>query len=350
MQSGLTMKKMLICAAMLFAALLAILPGCALAEDITVLVKPGVKASVAGTMPGEMRVFPTIQNALDHAPEPVGAGRVIIRITPGVYQERLYVSRNRPRITLLGLGAGPMDVVITAAKAAKEQGGTFFTETVEVNGDGFEADNVTFENSAGNVGQAAAIAVLSDKAVFKHCRFIGWTDTLFANYGRQYYVDSYITGATDFIFGNAAAVFERDEVHSAGPGYFTAQSRVTETQTTGYVFLNSKMTTTPGAIPPDSKMKGIALGRPWRPYSRVVYLHCQMDAGVLAAGWNNWGFAKNEATAYYGEFDSSGPGAAGERVAWSHKLTAAEAKKFMPKSFLRGKDGWDAVAEAAKLP
>ena len=53
--------------------------------------------------------------------------------------------------------------------------------------------------------QAVAAAVRADRAIFKHCRFLGHQDTLFADYGRQYYVDSYIEGGVDFIFGNATA-------------------------------------------------------------------------------------------------------------------------------------------------
>lgn len=144
------------------------------AADVTVLVKPGSPLNGPDT-------FPTIQNAVDHAPEATDGGRVILRITPGVYHERVWISQNRPRMTLIGLGAKPEDTVISAAQFAKEAGGTFFTETVEVNGESFQADNVTFENTAGRVGQALAVSVLSDKAIFKHCRFTGYQDTLFAN-------------------------------------------------------------------------------------------------------------------------------------------------------------------------
>ena len=132
--------------------------------------------------------------------------------------------------------------MINASQNAKSAGGTFFTETAQVNADDFEADNVTFQNSAGPTGQAVAIVVRSDRAVFKHCRFLGDQDTLFADYGRQYYVDSYIEGGVDFIFGNAAAVFERDEIHEIRPGYLTAQSRTASEQTTGYVIDHSKVT------------------------------------------------------------------------------------------------------------
>jgi hypothetical protein len=161
------------------------------AQDVHVRVDPKGPGSTASSSD-----YTTIQQALDHASE-APHGRIIISIVPGVY--------HRPRVTLLGLGKLPEDVVIVASQNAKEAGGTFFTETAEINGDNFEADNVTFANDAGNTGQAVAAAVRSDRAVFKHCRFLGHQDTLFADYGRQYYVDSYIEGGTDFIFGNATA-------------------------------------------------------------------------------------------------------------------------------------------------
>ena len=158
-------------------------------------------------------------------PGPTNGGRVYIEIAPGTYHERVIITQNHTNITLIGKGKSPEDVVITNSLNAKTAGGTFFTETVEINGTGFEADNITFENSAGNTGQAVAVADRADRSIFKHCRFLGHQDTLFADYGRQYYVDSYIEGGVDFIFGNATAVFDHSELHANGPGYLTAQSR-----------------------------------------------------------------------------------------------------------------------------
>ena len=185
--------------------------------------------------------------AMDHhpfaTPNPDGTpGRVFIEIAPGTYNERVIVTQNHNNITLIGMGKSPSDVVITNSLNAKTAGGTFFTETVEINGTGFEADNITFENTAGNTGQAVAVADRGDRSIFKHCRFLGHQDTLFADYGRQYYVDSYIEGGVDYIFGNATAVFDRTTLNSNGPGFITAQSRTDADQTTGYVILNSKVT------------------------------------------------------------------------------------------------------------
>ncbi|MDE3104742.1 MAG: pectin esterase [Acidobacteriota bacterium] len=331
-------------------ALLLCLP--ALAADVHVRVDPAAPHADPGNE--GLTVFPTIQNALDHhpfaTPNADGTpGRVFIEITPGTYHERIIVTQNHTNITLLGMGKSPEEVVITNSLNAKTAGGTFFTETAEINGDGFEADNLTLENSAGNTGQAVAAAVRADRVVFKHCRFLGHQDTLFADYGRQYYVDSYLEGGVDYIFGNATAVFERDELHSNGPGFITAQSRTAPDQTTGYVILNSKVTST-------SELGGrsIGLGRPWRAYSRVVYLNTSLPAELAAAGWNNWGKTANEATAYYAEYHSSGPGANdAARVPWAHQLTQREMQQYLPQHFLggpaKGPGHWDAVAAAAKL-
>jgi pectinesterase len=324
-------------------------------QDVHVRVSPDVKTGIEGTTE-----FPTIQMAMDHHPfaglGPSGKpGRVYIEIAPGVYHERVIVTQNHTNITLVGMGKTPEDVVITNSLNARQAGGTFFTETVEINGTGFEADNITFENTARNTGQAVAAAVRADKAVFKHCRFLGHQDTLFADYGRQYYVDSYIEGGVDFIFGNATAVFDHLEIHANGPGYLTAQSRTSPEQTTGYAIIDSKVTSgmQPGA---ESGIAApvrdtISLGRPWRPYSRVVYINTELPADVIPEGWNAWGKTDSVPQAYYAEFHSTGPGAnPAARVAWSHQLTARQAVQFRPRVFLARADHWDAVAEAARLP
>jgi pectinesterase len=318
------------------------------AQDVHVRVSPDVKTGIEGTTE-----FPTIQMAMDHHPfagtgKDGKPGRVYIEIAPGVYHERVIVTQNHTNITLVGMGKTPADVVITNSLNAKQAGGTFFTETVEINGNGFEADNITFENTAGNTGQAVAAAVRADKAVFKHCRFLGHQDTLFADYGRQYYVDSYIEGGVDFIFGNATAVFDHDEIHANGPGYLTAQSRTSPAQTTGYVIINSKVTS---GIPLDAPRHTISLGRPWRPYSRVVYINTELPADVIPQGWNAWGRTDSTPQAYYAEYHDIGPGAnPTARVAWSHQLTAQQAAQYRPLAFLARKDHWNPIAAAAGLP
>ena len=114
----------------------------------------------------------------------------------------------------------------------------------------------------------------------------------------------------------------------------------------------------PAWTPPLAGAKSIAsahntigLGRPWRVYSRVVYINTELPADLNPLGWNNWNNPTNEKTAYYAESNSTGPGASpSTRVPWSHQLTPTQAKPFLPATFLRGKDQWNPEAEAAKLP
>lgn len=333
----------------------------AYAQDVHVRVDPSAPPAAPGNE--DRTIFPTIQNAMDHHPWPGPGGRVYIEIAPGTYHERVIITQNHTNITFIGTGKSPEDVVITNSLNAKTAGGTFFTETVEINGTGFEADNLTFENSAGNTGQAVAVADRADRSIFKHCRFLGHQDTLFADYGRQYYLDSYIEGGVDFIFGNAAAVFDHSEIHANGPGYVTAQSRTAPDQTTGYVILNSRVTSsiihdappmdtaTPGAKSSASAHNSIGLGRPWRPYSRVIYINTELPADLNPVGWNNWNNPANEKTAYYAESNSTGAGASpSTRVPGPTNSPPAEAKPFYPATFLAGPDHWNPEAEAAKLP
>ena len=307
-----------------------------------VRLEPSLKAYLRAEAPRPVRVvvvadgsgdFKTIQNAIDHAPTVTGSQRLIIEIRPGTYHERVFVPPDRARVTFLGSDA--KSTVITYDMSAAKAGGTFLSSTVEVQGAEFEAENITFENSFGTGSQAVAISVHSDRAVFRKCRFVGWQDTLYANYGRQYYQDCFIEGHVDFIFGNAAAVFDHCEIHSRGPGYVTAHSRTIPSGPTGYVFYRCRLTG-------ENTETGVYLGRPWRPYARVVYIDCEMGDHIRPEGWENWRNPANEKTAWYAEFGSTGPGAkVQQRVPWSHQLTAAQAAQFRPELFLRGNDDWN---------
>jgi pectinesterase len=289
-----------------------------------------IRAVVAAGGGGD---FQTIQRAVDHVLDhpPDSVGRVILEIRPGIYPERVKIPQDRPRLTLLGTDAEA--TIVTSRMSAAEAGGTFFSPIVEVNGAAFDAENISFENSFGTGSQAVAVSLHSDRASFRNCRFLGWQDTLYAALGRQYYRDCRIEGQVDFIFGNAAAVFEHCEIHSRGSGYITAQSRTTPDGPTGFVFRNCRLTG-----PPDAH---VFLGRPWRSRARVIFLSCWMDRHILPQGWDNWGDAHNEKTAWFSELGSTGPGAdATARAGWAHTITPAEAAAFDPGTFLKGADGW----------
>lgn len=288
-----------------------------------------VRAVVAADGSGEFR---TIQRAVDHVLDqpPREVARVVLEIRPGVYRERVKIPQDRPHLVLSG--ADPASTIIRYDSSAKAAGGTFFSPVVEVDGAALEAENLTFENTFGTGSQAVALSIHSDRARFRNCRFLGWQDTLYAAGGRQHYRDCYIAGHVDFIFGAAAAVFDTCEIHSRGPGYLTAQFRTRPDEPTGFVFRNCRLTAEAG-------VSNVYLGRPWRAYSRAVFLDCWMGSHIRPEGWSNWGKVENEKTAWYGERGSTGPGSeAAARVSWAHPLTHEEAAAFATAAFLRG---WD---------
>ncbi len=279
----------------------------------------------------------TVSEAIVKAPEN-NKSRFVIFIKKGVYNEQIRIPANKPFISLIGESRETTKLSFDINN--KRAGTTSAAYAVYIGGHDFHAENLTFENSFDfkpGVSGAQAVAVLSeaDRLIFKNCKFLGWQDTLYAKNGRQYFEDCYIEGNVDFIFGQAAAVFAHCTIHSKGDGYITAPMRFAETEPSGFVFNESKLT---GA----NTDKGVFLGRPWRAFGRTVFLETEMGAHIRAEGWNNWGNADNEKTAYFAEYNSKGAGAKmSERVKWIHQLTKEESKQFETENFLKGKDGWN---------
>lgn len=317
--------------------MIALLPGAAFSQTRSPVPAPPAEIVVAPDGSGN---YKTVQAAFDAVP-PGNTHPVRIRIKSGVYKEKLHLDADRPFVHLIGDSAE--QCVLTFGDYAAMPGadgkpiGTSATPSVAIKGHDFTAENLTFENTAAprkTVAQAVAVAVNADRVVFRKCRFLGNQDTLYANSGRQYYEECLIRGDVDFIFGNATAVFRKCRIESTGEGYVTAHSRIDPMQTTGYVFDECTLS---GTAPEHS----VYLGRPWRPYARVVYLHCRFGARIRPEGWNNWRDPEREKTAFYGEYDCIGEGAKTEsRVGWAHRLTAEEARAYAPQTFLRGTDGW----------
>jgi pectinesterase len=286
--------------------------------------------------------FKSVQDAIMSVPAGSAANPVIIRIRPGIYKELIYIQHEKRFFQLVGEDAA--STVLTFDLHANMIGpngkpiGTFRTPSTVVDADDFTAENLTFENTAGPVGQALAIRVDSDRAIFRRCRFMGWQDTMFLNRGRQYFEDCYISGHVDFIFGAATAFFERCKISCRRSGYITAASTY-DYVPYGFVFSNCKITGE------DANVKTY-LGRPWRDFSSVVFMNTEMSDVVRPAGWQNWDLPAREKTARYSEFNNTGPGADSKsRVSWARQLHKSEAKQITVKNVLRGTDGWNPLKE-----
>ncbi|KAK4491401.1 hypothetical protein RD792_002146 [Penstemon davidsonii] len=271
--------------------------------------------------------YTKIQDAIDSVPSN-NSELVFIWIKPGTYREKVVVPADKPFITLSGTNAADSTVITW------NDGGNAPSQspTVKILASDFVGRYLTIQNTYGKTGKGVALKVSGDKAAFYGCRILSYQDTLLDDIGRHYYKNCYIEGATDFVFGNAASLYEKCHLHSIskGDGAMTAQKRESPLENTGFVFLGCKLTGSGGAV----------LGRPWGSYSRVVYAITYMSDVVQPQGWNDWEDPTKQKTAYYGEYKCYGPGSKRDkRVKWSHSLSNEEAAPFLAKTMIGGR-GW----------
>ena len=300
------------------------------------------RAADATVAPNGDGQFKSIQDAINAAPQSTSRTRPwVIHIKPGIYKELIYVQREKRFISLVGDDAEK--TILTYNLNANMLGpdgkiiGTFRTASTMIDADDFTAENLTFENSAGPVGQALAVRIEGDRVAFRKCRFLGWQDTILANRGRHYFADCYITGHVDFIFGGATAFFERCHIHCLRNGYITAASTPAE-QPFGFVFSHCTITGETADVK-------TYLGRPWREFASVVFLNTEMSDVVRPVGWHNWDKPAREKTSRYAEYKSFGLGAQKDsRVSWSRQLSATDAKHITARNVLGGTDGWNPQA------
>lgn len=319
--------------------------------------------------------FTTIQAAIDAIPAD-NAKPMTIHIKNGVYKEKIRLEK--PYVTLIGEDKDR--TIITYDDHANkrfpngELYGTFNSYTILFGAHNITAINLSFVNSAGRmgrVGQALAAYVDGDRTSFYSCRFLGHQDTLFtgplpkkpiqgSSFGgprdseergqiRQYYEDCYIEGDVDFIFGSATAVFNRCDIFSLTRdteqpqgeqptqrkvhGWITAASTGEHVEF-GYVFIHCQLKS-------DAPAQSYYLGRPWRNHAKSVFISCWLGEHIIEEGWHNWNKPEAERTVQYGEYNSSGPGAANDkRCSWSRVMNAEEAARFTISTILSGKDGW----------
>lgn len=298
------------------------------------------------TVMSSQRTFTALQAAVDALPEAGGE----ITLTPGVYREKVLITRSKVR--LRGLGRKPGDVVITWSDGAVQVGGTFKTSTLEIRGDDFRAENLTVANDYWlrnqQPSQAVALYVTGDRAMFHRVRMLGHQDTLYAadkkcegtecRVSRQYFRDCYVEGHVDFIFGNSKAFFDNCHIHGVAHEevMITAHMRTAPDQDRGYVFHRCRITA-------DEGVGRLWLGRPWRDYSRVVFLHTRIDAKLERAGWREWtpGTTQRLPLAFYAEHASTGIGSRdGPREPYAMTLSPIEAERWSAKNHLAGHDGW----------
>ncbi|KAI3679992.1 hypothetical protein L2E82_50729 [Cichorium intybus] len=275
----------------------------------------------------------------------IGTDRFVIHIKSGIYVENVVIESSMSNLTLIGDGIDA--TTITSNRNTDDGFVTYNTATFQIWGPGFVAVGITFENTAGpGKQQALALLSASDLSAFYKCSFKGYQDTLCLLRHQQFYRECDIYGTIDFIFGDAAAVLQNCNIYVRRPIHgqentITAQGRTDSSSVTGFVIHNSRVVAAPDSALGDGAVRTF-LGRPWRDYSRVIFVKCDLDSLIDPQGWMPYRGSSAFDRVYYAEYMNTGKGAdTGGRVTWPgyHILTAGEVEQFSVGSFLAG-DLW----------
>ncbi|XP_028790814.1 probable pectinesterase/pectinesterase inhibitor 61 [Neltuma alba] len=285
----------------------------------------------------------TIAEAIKKAPEH-SRRRFIIYVRAGRYEEKdLKVGKKKTNLMFIGDGMG--ETIIRGQRNVMDGLTTFHTASFAATGAGFIARDITFENYAGpSKHQAVALRVGADHAVVHRCEILGYQDTCYVHSNRQFFRECRIYGTVDFIFGNAAVVFQNCSLYARKPmaqqkNTITAQNRKDPNQNTGISIHNCQILPAPDLVSEKGSVYTY-LGRPWKLYSRTVYMLSFMDDHIHPRGWLEWDASFALDTLYYGEYMNYGPGAAiGNRVRWpGYRVITSplEAKRFTVAEFISG--------------
>jgi len=287
--------------------------------------------------------------------------RKVFFVKNGIYHEKILISAQKTNIRLIGESVD--GVIITwddyAGKSA-ESSSTAESYTFRVEGDGFYAENITFQNTA-TEAQAVSVYTRADTIAFKNCRFLGYQDTHYADNGRQYFLNCETRGDVDFIFGNAAVVYEYSTIvsRSRKSGYITAPSEAVITSAKpgggtsyhGILIKNSDLLAESGL-----SAGSCYLARPWGPYAASVFMNCKMGEHISPAGWSVWsadpandGY-NNHNTAFFAEYHSTDSLGnileISQRVGWSLQLTEQDTAFYNTVNYFKG---WDPTLKTTAL-
>ncbi|KAG4944914.1 hypothetical protein AAZX31_15G001600 [Glycine max] len=278
--------------------------------------------------------YTTVSEAIMKAPD-MSDKPYTIHVRAGTYEEYVTIPAKKTNIKLVGDGPH-------LTKLVGYQNGS----TIDVRGDGFMAEKMGFENWAG-LKASAAVAVRNEakKSVFFECSIQGVQDTLWAVSGSQFYKNCDIYGTVDFIYGNAAAVFQDCMLYARYSEYvtFTAQSREDPKEKTGFSFQRCKFTMSPQDSARKSKVLRATLGRPLRAYSTVAIFHSYIDSMVDPKGWEPMAHQPTDKVTYI-EFHNFGPGSKTDhRVDWPGVKVLSRptpSAHYFTASYLLDADSW----------
>ena len=309
--------------------------------------------------------FIKIQDAINAVPSNSSI-RTVIYIKRGLYNtEKLIVPADKINITIIGESrdetiisyhiydcSGGLNGKCPAEDAALWDSENMRTSaTLTIMGNGFRAENLTIQNTAGPVGQAQAITTRADKCVFINCNLTGYQDTMYLwDAGKRcYFQNCLIVGRTDYIYGASIAFFQGCEIRSWGGGWITAPSTPRD-QPYGYVFNQCDITFGTGSPNSSDDSQMVGLGRPWHEYPKVSWLYCNMTDKIDPLGWNtkwNMDYADTSIFLKLYEYQNTGLGAdMSGRATWVglRAMTDLEAPDYTVQKVMAGSDNWDPTA------
>ena len=289
----------------------------------------------------------TVQAAVDLVPAN-NTSTATITIKKGTYPGRVVVPVNKPHILFVGATGTATDVVLTASRPQSTDGSEG-SATALLRAPNIEMRNLTVRNdyneAASGASQALALYAKGDRQVFRNVRLIADQDTLLVHGTiRAYFVNSYIEGDVDFIYGSGTAVLDNCEIFSStrnqsNNGYVTA-SATPGARPYGILIVNSRLTS-------DGAAGTVYLGRPWHPGGdttanpQVLIRNTVLGAHIRTGQpWTDMsGFSWKDAR--LSEYRNTGPGATVNSN--RPQMTDATAAAHTPQKYLAGSDAWNPI-------
>ncbi|MFS7981138.1 putative pectinesterase [Helianthus anomalus] len=298
-------------------------------------VKPTPNVTVAGDGSGDVR---TIKEAMAMVTKK-SKSVFVIYIKEGVYKENVVLDKSFWNVMIYG--DGKTKSIVSGNLNFIDGVPTFSTATFAVAGRGFVAMDMGFINTAGpQKHQAVAFRSGSDFSVFYRCSFDAYQDTLYPHSNRQFYRECDVTGTIDFIFGNAAVVFQNCKIMPRQPMAnqfvtITAQGKKDPNQNTGISIQKCDIS------PLDQLTAPTYLGRPWKEFSTTVIMQSNIGGFLKPQGWISWVSGVDPPKSiFYGEYMNTGDGAGvAQRVKWAGyrpSLTSSDANRFTVANFIEG--------------
>nr|WP_240982655.1 pectinesterase family protein [Streptomyces sp. S3(2020)] len=299
----------------------------------------------------------TVQAAIDAAP--AGGTAHTVFLDQGDYHETITVPTNRQWLTVMGVTGVAEDVVIHNTRAhgmLKPDGTQWGTEGSAVatfKAPDLTVKDLTISNTFDPAAhpeispfetQAVAVAAKADRQVYRNVRILGRQDTLLVKgetpttQARQYFVECFIRGNVDFVFGNATAVIDKSTLHMlAWPGGTVLAPNTDYRKKYGILITHS-------TIAADGLVREMYLGRPWHNAPEAHPQAVVRDTFVPGQindpqPWTNmtpdypWSWAR------FKEYNNTGLGAG--HGANAPKLTDAEAGDYTAQKYLAGTDNWN---------